>query len=152
MEVDNTRVFHTIEGRVGGHARFLCSVQCPNAQAVIHRGGKIRTIRGRIEDTVDLVDHRGEKIEDPELLNQLKLSVLLTKQFTYFLGEAPDPFSALSRFEQLAGEILSKPEQGHWLELLANPRALQDLARLLGASDFLWEDFIRLQYETLIPP
>jgi glutamate-ammonia-ligase adenylyltransferase len=97
------------------------------------------------------VDHRGKKIEDPELLNQLKLSVLLTKQFTYFLGEAPDPFSALSRFEQLAGEILSKPEQGHWLELLANPRALQDLARLLGASDFLWEDFIRLQYETLLP-
>ena len=26
-----------------------------------------------------------------------------------------------------------------------------DLARLLGASDFLWEDFIRLQYESLLP-
>jgi glutamate-ammonia-ligase adenylyltransferase len=112
---------------------------------------KIRTIRSRIEDEIDLVDLQGKKIEDHDLLNRVKLSVLLTKQFTYFLGEAPDPFSALSRFEQLVGEILSKPRQGRWLELLANPRGLQDLARLLGASEFLWEDFICLQYETLLP-
>jgi glutamate-ammonia-ligase adenylyltransferase len=112
---------------------------------------KIRTIRDRIEDEIDLVDLQGKKIEDPDLLNRVKLSVLLTKQFTYFLGEAPDPFSALSRFEQLVEEILSKPKRGQWLELLTNPRALQDLARLLGASEFLWEDFIRLQYETLLP-
>jgi glutamate-ammonia-ligase adenylyltransferase len=112
---------------------------------------KIRTIRSRIEDEIDLVDLRGKKIEDPELLDRVKLSVLLTKQFTYFLSEAPDPFSALSRFEQLVEEILSKPKQGQWLELLTNPGALEDLARLLGASEFLWEDFIRLQYETLLP-
>jgi glutamate-ammonia-ligase adenylyltransferase len=112
---------------------------------------KIRTIRSRIEDEIDLVDLQGKKIEDPDLLNRVKLSVLLTKQFTYFLGEAPDPFSALSRFEQLVDEVLSKPRQGQWLELLANPRGLQDLARLLGASEFLWEDFICLQYETLLP-
>jgi glutamate-ammonia-ligase adenylyltransferase len=112
---------------------------------------KIRTIRSRIEDEIDLVDLQGKKIEDPDLLNRVKLSVLLTKQFTYFLGEAPDPFTALSRFEQLVEEILGRPRQGQWLELLANPRGLQDLARLLGASEFLWEDFICLQYETLLP-
>ena len=35
--------------------------------------------------------------------------------------------------------------------MLANPHTLRDLARLLGASDYLWEDFIRLQYESLLP-
>ncbi len=30
-------------------------------------------------------------------------------------------------------------------------RTLQDLARLLGTSDFVWEDFVRLQYESLLP-
>ena len=153
MEVDNTKgSFTRLKVVSEDTPAFLYALSnALTLKQLSIEGVKIRTIRGRIEDRIDLVDYGGEKIEDPELLNQLKLSVLLTKQFTYFLGEAPDPFSALSRFEQLAGEILSKPEQGQWLELLANPRALQDLARLLGASDFLWEDFIRLQYETLLP-
>ena len=28
---------------------------------------------------------------------------------------------------------------------------MQEFAKLLGASDFLWEDFIRLQAESLLP-
>ena len=35
--------------------------------------------------------------------------------------------------------------------MLGNPRMLQGLARLLGASDFLWEDFLRVQYENILP-
>ncbi len=112
---------------------------------------RIRTIQGRVEDQIDLVDSRGHPIEDDKLLDQIKLSVLLTKQFTYFLGRTPDPFTALSRFEHLVKDILHMPGRGKWIELLANPHTLRDLARLLGTSDFLWEDFIRLQYETLLP-
>ena len=112
---------------------------------------RIRTIRGRVEDEIDLVDLRGRKIEDPELLNRVKFSVLLTKQFTYFLGAAPDPFTALSRFEQIVRDAVQKKKEKEWLDLLTDPHLLKDLARLLGASDFLWEDFIRLQYETLLP-
>ncbi|MBW2073830.1 MAG: glutamate-ammonia-ligase adenylyltransferase [Deltaproteobacteria bacterium] len=111
----------------------------------------IRTIHGRVEDEIEVVDVRGKKIEDPNVLSRVKLSVLLTKQFTYFLGKAPDPYVALHRFEQLVGDVLRLPERGQWMDLLSNPHALQDLARLLGTSDFLWEDFIRLQYETLLP-
>jgi [glutamine synthetase] adenylyltransferase / [glutamine synthetase]-adenylyl-L-tyrosine phosphorylase len=108
----------------------------------------IRTIHGRAEDVIDLVDLQGRKIRDPELLNRVRLSVLLTKQFTYFLDAAPDPFAAFSRFDHLLADMA---EKGGWQERLEDPRFLQDLARLLGASDFLWEDFVRLQYETLLP-
>ena len=111
----------------------------------------IRTVHGRIEDQIDLVDSQGNKIDDPAALNQIKLSVLLTKQFTYFLGTAPDPYTALRRFEFLLKDILQLPGSAQWLDLLSNPNTLQDLARLLGTSDYLWEDFIRLQYETLLP-
>jgi glutamate-ammonia-ligase adenylyltransferase len=111
----------------------------------------IRTTDGRIEDQIDVTDARGEKISDDEALNQIKLSVLLTKQFTYFLTQAPDPYAALARFEQLVGAILRAPSRGQWLDVLSNPHALQDLARVLGASDFLWEDFVRQQYEALLP-
>lgn len=112
---------------------------------------RIRTIYGRVEDQIDIADLEGRRLEDPDILNRVKLSVLLTKQFTYFLGRAPDPFAALSRFEHLVRDILRLPGRGQWLPLLTNPRTLQDLARVLGTSDFLWEDFIRLQYETLLP-
>jgi glutamate-ammonia-ligase adenylyltransferase len=110
---------------------------------------RIRTVDNRIEDEFSFLDARGRRITDPAVLDQVKLSVLLTKQFTYFLGGAPDPYAALHRFEHLVESV--RPEEGRWQELLSNPRVLQELARLLGASDFLWEDFIRLQYETLLP-
>ncbi len=111
----------------------------------------IRTEGGRIEDVFEFVDVSGAKIEDPGRIDRIKLSVLLTKQFTSFLEGAPDPLAALLRFESLVRDILPLPQKGMWYELLSNQNVLADLAQLLGASTFLWEDFIRLQYETLIP-
>lgn len=125
------------------NALALCSVSIEQVQIETH---------GRtVQDEIDIVDRRGRKIDDSDALNRIKLSVLLTKQFTYFLTNAPDPYAALSRFEHLVREVLRLPEKGQWLEMLSSPKILQDLARLLGASDFLWEDFVRLQYENLIP-
>lgn len=111
---------------------------------------RIRTERGRVEDMFDLVDLQGRKIEDPELLNRVRLSALLTKQFTHFLDAAPDPFAAFTRFEHLLAEMTKKGSSMPWQEWLQNPKLLQDLARVLGASDFFWEDFVRLHYETLL--
>ncbi len=112
---------------------------------------RIRTIYGRIEDRIDLLDFRGRKIVEGETLDRIKLSVLLTKQFTYFLTKAPDPYTAISRFEKIVKDIVQQPFREKWISHLTDPRNLQGLARLLGASDFLWEDFIRLQYESLLP-
>jgi [glutamine synthetase] adenylyltransferase / [glutamine synthetase]-adenylyl-L-tyrosine phosphorylase len=111
----------------------------------------IRTYDSRIEDTFDLADTAGGSRLDPATIDQVRLSVLLTKQFTYFLTRAPDPYMALTRFENLIEGILELPQQGRWIDLLSNPRVMEDLAKLLGTSDFLWEDFIRTQYESLLP-
>ena len=111
---------------------------------------RIRTIHGRVEDTIDLLDSKGNKIEDDNVLEEIKLSVLLTKQFTYFLSKAPDPYTALSRFEVIVRDIINQPFRAEWVKHLTDPKNLMDLARLLGTSDFLWEDFIRLQYESLL--
>jgi glutamate-ammonia-ligase adenylyltransferase len=112
---------------------------------------EILTREHRVEDEFELVDAlTGQKL-DPEILNEVKLSLLLTKQFTYFIGNAPDPFTSLTRFESLIEDILKLPQQGRLFDLLSNPKIMEDLAKLLGTSDFLWEDFIRLQYENLLP-
>jgi glutamate-ammonia-ligase adenylyltransferase len=112
---------------------------------------EIRTIGSRVEDEFFLTDSEGNPIKRRKTLTQLKLSALVTKQFTYFLGRAPDPQAALLRFEQMLQDLFDVSGEQELTSLLEKPDALQDLARLLGASDFLWEDFIRLQYESILP-
>jgi glutamate-ammonia-ligase adenylyltransferase len=112
---------------------------------------RIRTIRGRIEDEVDVTDLAGRSIRDREKLDKIKLSMLFTKQFSYFLDRAPDPYTALTRFEHLLEEITRLPDRRRYLTVLSNPHSMRNLARVLGTSDILWEDFIRLQYESLLP-
>ena len=111
----------------------------------------IRTEGDRIEDEFEFVDSSGRAVSDPAVIDRIKLSVLLTKQFTTFLPSAPDPLAALVRFEQLVREVLAMPRQGRWVQMLSDQGVLRDLAQLLGASTFLWEDFVRLQYEELLP-
>jgi glutamate-ammonia-ligase adenylyltransferase len=112
---------------------------------------RINTVGERVEDEIGFVDRRGEPVTDPDTLDRVRLVVLLTKQFTYYLDKSPDPYTALSRFEQMVDDLLRREQGVDWLELLSDPRSMQNLARLLGASDYLWEDFIRLQYEALRP-
>ncbi len=112
---------------------------------------RIDTDDGRVSDEIDFVDAQGRAVTDPARLDRVKFCVLLTKQFTYFLDRAPDPYRALSRYEQMVDDILGREEAGRWLDLLQDPKAMQHLARLLGASDYLWEEFIRVQYEQLAP-
>lgn len=112
---------------------------------------EIRTEGESIRDTIDITDRRGGKVEHEETINQIKLSVLLTKQFTYFLGEAPDPYAAIVRFEQMVSDIVELPQSQSLTSMLSDPKTLKQLAVLLGTSDYLWEDFVRLQYESIIP-
>ena len=112
---------------------------------------QIRGDGDRVEDEVHVVDADHQPILDEAMLERVRLSVLLTKRFTYFLSSSPDPVAALTRFGRLTEDIMRKPERSQWVELLRNPRTMEGLARLLGTSDFLWEDFIRAQYEALLP-
>jgi glutamate-ammonia-ligase adenylyltransferase len=112
---------------------------------------RIETRQNTIEDDFYISDLKGNKITDQAMLDKVRLSVLLTKQFSFFLGSAPDPYSALCRFETMVSDITGLPEKGKWYDLLGDHLILDELAHLLGTSDFLWEDFIRNQYETLLP-
>ena len=111
----------------------------------------ITTEEGRIADEFVISAAAGGTLAAADDLARIELAALLTKQYTHFLGRAPDPFAALTRFGHLAGELLQRPTRGGWAELLADSAVMRGLARLLGASDYLWEDFVRLQYETLLP-
>jgi [glutamine synthetase] adenylyltransferase / [glutamine synthetase]-adenylyl-L-tyrosine phosphorylase len=111
---------------------------------------RIATEHGAIHDQIDVTGPDGGPVSGPKALDLLRLSAVLTKHFTYFLDGAPDPSAALERFTLLVRDFLQSRGE-HALGELVDPEAMQGLARLLGASDFLWEDFVRVQYETLLP-
>ena len=111
---------------------------------------KIDTRDDHIRDELVLRTVRGAA---PTALDEqrLRMAVLVTKQFSHALAAAPDPRLAFTRFEDLVRRVAEAEDPGRLPELLSQPAIQRDLARLLGASDFLWEDFIRLQYENLVP-
>lgn len=133
-------------------AFFLFSLSSALAmQDVSIRQVEIDTREDRIRDVFHVTTGTGQPITDPADRRRLQLSILVTKQFSHFLYTAADPQGAFTRFEELVRQVAREGADRRLQQLLADPEAQAELARLLGASDFLWEDFIRLQYESLLP-
>ena len=110
---------------------------------------EIASVADEARDSFLIATRDGRKIQDPAELARLRVAVALIKQFAHLLPLAPDPARALRSFAQLVDRALAA--EGPTLHLLASPEGLRELARLLGASAFLWEDFLRLQAEHLLP-
>lgn len=111
----------------------------------------IETRNGRLVDIIEFTDRKGKPIKSERVLNRIKLSILISKQFTYFLDKAPDPAKALERFDSLIQDVQQLDAAEDFRELLASSGFHGELARLLGTSDFLWEDFIRIQRDSIVP-
>src|SRR5690606_8522531 len=103
---------------------------------------EIRTEGGRARDSIDLIDENGAAITDRARLSRIRLSILLSKQFTYFVDRAPDPLQALERFDEVVQNLSSISTDQDVVSFLSDPQFQKELALLLGASDFIWEDFI----------
>jgi len=110
----------------------------------------IRSVRGKVQDELCL-GRRGGKITSEEGQQELRLIVVLIKQFTNFLTAAPDPAMALQHFDQFLDRLAGSASLGANLDWLAEDGTLQALATMLGSSDFLWEDFLRMQHANLLP-
>jgi len=111
----------------------------------------VRTEGARVEDVLWIVDERGRKVIDPRRQQEVRVATVLVKQFTHLLPRSPDPKAALLRFRQFLGDLFRRPNWTEELISLQKPGVLHALARLLGVSDFLWNDFLRIQHEQLFP-
>ncbi len=112
----------------------------------------IRAESHRAHDTLLVTDaHSGEKILDAARLQELQAAVVLIKHFTHLLPAAPNPQAALLHFRSFLRDLFQRPDWVDQLSSLERPEVMSALAQLLGVSDFLWEDFLRLQYANLFP-
>jgi glutamate-ammonia-ligase adenylyltransferase len=95
----------------------------------------------------------GAKLDSADQ-QQLRLTAVLIKQFTHALTWASDPAKALASFDQFLDLIVKdqgRPGKSQALDFVSDKKTFPLLARLLGASDFLWEDFLRRQHDNLLP-
>ena len=109
---------------------------------------------GKIHDRFYVRNRHGQKLTDAADQQQLRLTAVLIKQFTHALTWAPDPTKALEAFDQFLDLTVQQAKgkaQQEALAFLSDKKTFPLLARLLGASDFLWEDFLRRQYSNLLP-
>jgi glutamate-ammonia-ligase adenylyltransferase len=105
----------------------------------------------RVQDTLYVTDATGQKITAPQNQRELRAAIALTKHFTHLLPRSPNPESALLHFHQFLGQLFTRPDWPDELTALERPEVMDTLARLLGVSDFLWNDFLRMQYANLFP-
>ena len=111
----------------------------------------IRTDGSRVRDTLLVTDDSGRKLLDEQRLQVLRTAVVLIQHFTDLLPQSPDPEAALLHFQELLERELLEPDWLQRLTSLQRPEVLAALAKLLGVSDLLWEDFLRLQHASLFP-
>ncbi len=129
------------------------------ANALAMRGvyvhqARLENVDHRVHDRLHVRDRHGHKITHPAAQNELRVTAVLIKQFTQFLRWAPDPAKAIEHFDQFLDRILSETTRASGakaLDFLSKKPTLTMLARLLGASDFLWEEFLRRQHVNLLP-
>lgn len=112
----------------------------------------IRSEGNRVFDTLYVTEARhGGKITDRTRIEQLQAAVVLIKHFTHLLPNAPNPEAALLHFRSFVQELFLQPNWWEEWSAFEQPAVLDALARLLGVSDYLWEDVLRLQYANLLP-
>lgn len=111
----------------------------------------VDSVGDRVHDTLYVTDANGQKITAPNRQRELRAATVLIKHFTHLLPHSPNPESALLHFREFLGQLFMRPDWPDELASLERPEVLNALARLLGVSDFLWDDFLRMQYANLFP-
>jgi [glutamine synthetase] adenylyltransferase / [glutamine synthetase]-adenylyl-L-tyrosine phosphorylase len=124
-------------------ALALCGVMIVQAD--------IGTWDGRVEDTFWVTDRFGRRIEAESQLRELRLSLILIEHYSSYLPHATNPESALVHFSRFAADTMARPDWVEEYAALDRPEVLDALVRVLGESDFLWEDYLHAQPENLLP-
>jgi [glutamine synthetase] adenylyltransferase / [glutamine synthetase]-adenylyl-L-tyrosine phosphorylase len=111
----------------------------------------VESVGTRVNDTIYVTDAKGRKITSAEKQRELRAATVLIKHFTHLLPNSPNPEAALLHFREFLGQLFERTDWPDELVKLEQPEVLDALTKLLGVSNFLWDDFLRMQYSNLFP-
>jgi len=115
------------------------------------RSMRIGTEHGKVHDVLRVTDRNLHKLDVDRVGEELRAATALVKQFTHLLPLSPNPQMALANFGLFLDDLLRRPDWPVELATLRRPQVLTALSKLMGVSEFLWEDFLRLQHGNLLP-
>jgi [glutamine synthetase] adenylyltransferase / [glutamine synthetase]-adenylyl-L-tyrosine phosphorylase len=157
LEFDNqTRLDRTIM-EVRSQDTFAFLYAASNAlslRGVYISAVRIRGADNRTHDRFIICDHTGRKIREGTEQERLTLAVQMIVQFTRFVTEAPDPAKAMHHFDQFLDKLVELGNEALYdrtLSLLSRSEGMSRLARLLGSSDDLWDNFLRIHFNEMVP-
>jgi [glutamine synthetase] adenylyltransferase / [glutamine synthetase]-adenylyl-L-tyrosine phosphorylase len=154
IEIDNTASDHYTVLRIDAPDTVGFLYEFTSALA-IHRiyiaRVVVESVGSRVHDTLYVTNADGQKITASNKQRELRAATVLIKHFTHLLPHSPNPESALLHFREFLGQLFSRPDWPDELASLERPEVLDALAQLLGVSDFLWDDFLRMQHVNLFP-
>jgi glutamate-ammonia-ligase adenylyltransferase len=154
LQIDNDSAYTETILRISGTDTIGFLFELTNALALtgiyINRV-MVESSGSRIHDVLFVTDSWGRKILDRDKLQELRSATVLIKHFTHLLPYSPNPESAILHFRDFIGQFFKTPEWNHKLVSIEQADVLQALAKVLGVSDFLWDDFLRMQYTNLFP-
>ena len=154
VEIDNESSAHHTVLRIDTPDTFGFLYEFTNALAltgIYIARMTIGSVGNRVRDILWVTDKNGRKITSPEKQRELRAATVMVKHFTHLLPLSPNPEAALLHFGEFLGHLFSRPDWPDELASLERPEVLNALAQLLGVSEFLWDDFLRMQYENLFP-
>ncbi|MEM7811847.1 MAG: glutamine synthetase adenylyltransferase [Planctomycetota bacterium] len=110
----------------------------------------VRTDDDLVRDTLWVREQAGGRVSGETSRRQIHAAAVLVKNFTHMLPQAPNPEAALLHFRELVTALFARDDWSDDVAKLGRTEVLGTLARLLGMSDFLWEDFLKLRFDSLI--
>ncbi len=112
---------------------------------------RVESQGSRVSDTLYVTDADGKKITEAGKQRELRAAIVLIKHFTHLLPYSANPESAQLHFREFIEKLFQQTGWPDEVTSLERPEVLRALAQVLGVSDFMWEDFLRMQYENLFP-
>ena len=104
-----------------------------------------------VQDTMFITDRDGKKLSNDQHLRELTTTVLLVKHCMHLLPSAPNPETAWLHLREFIEQLFQQPGWYEQMGELENPKRLEALTQILGVSNHLWQDFLRLHHDSVLP-
>ncbi len=111
----------------------------------------VLSVGERVRDTLYVTDLNDRRLTDERDQTRVRVATVLVQHFIHLLPLAPNPAAALKQFRLLIADLFRRDDWLKEINSLERPEVLDALARLLGVSDFLWADFLRMQHQNIFP-
>ena len=135
----------SVEGQDMRYLLYMLSLALEREKLMIHTFS-VETHDSHIQDYF-LVEP--QSLENMDYA-QLRLKLLLTVQFAYYLKLSANPYKALLRFQKIIGDTTITHGEDIKKIILQQTELTSFFAQMFGSSDFLWEDFIKINSQETI--